>query len=186
MQFEKERRYLIELPLKWYGKFRVLTAQKTRIYQTYLNEPSIENSRVRAIMHFGRFNGAYSPMTYTYTKKMYVSAGINKEYENNISDWEYRAKLDKADKTKNRIVKCRYIIDFDCRKFELDIFEEQLLGLGILEIELEDINEKILLPPYLKVLKEITNDRWYNNINLANINSYQDTITAARYTRRND
>ena len=40
--------------------------------------------------------------------------------------------------------------------------------MAILEIELEDINDKVELPSFLKVIKEVTEDKRFSNFNLAN------------------
>jgi len=186
-KLEKERRYLIQLPLSWVGKFKVFTSHRKKIYQTYIAGTGHTNTRVRAIMNydFGRDKN-YAPITYTQTTKQFITDGVNKETEHALAQWEYRNKLEHADKTKHRITKTRYILNFDQREFELDVFEDQLLGLAILEIELEDMMETVLLPPYLKVIKEVTNDKWYSNINLANLTSYKDSIEAARFPRRID
>ena len=71
-------------------------------------------------------------------------------------------------------------------RFNLDIFEENLLGLAILEIEVKDMNENILLPPYLKVIKEITTDNFYYVSNLANLSSYSYSVEGIRFPRRID
>lgn len=173
VKLEKERRFLIELPLKWYGKFKVLTSDKVRIFQTYLKEDDIECSRVRAICDY---RPGKPPISYVYTKKKYISPGVNEEFEVDLRQPEYAKKMNLADRLRTRITKTRYYINFDKRKFELDIFEENLLGLAILEIELKDMAEKVILPPYLKVIKEITNDKQYANINLATIVTYKHSV----------
>jgi CYTH domain-containing protein len=178
---EKERRFLIEIPLKWYGKFKVLTADKHKIYQTYLAEEGIENSRVRNTMYYSC--GAHK-ISYTYTRKEFISPGVNREREIYLTQSEYRAKLVLADQSKHIITKTRYYLPFDKLKFELDVFEGRLLGLAILEIELYDMAQIILLPPYLKVIKEITGDKEYANINLAALDFYR--TPEQRFPRRID
>lgn len=179
------RRYLIELPLKWYAKLRVLTSVHNRIYQTHLKETGIKNSCVRVSLNYGA-HSHFQPTTYYYTKKISVALNVNKEYDDSIEQWRYRELLDKRDRTKYMITKVRYNIDFDNRKFNLDIFEENLLGLAILEIEVKDMNENILLPPYLKVIKEITTDNFYYVSNLANLSSYSYSVEGIRFPRRID
>lgn len=178
---EIERKFLIDIPLKWYGKFKVLTADKIKIYQNYLKEEGEENSRVRTIMYNDR--GNYK-ITYKYTTKKFVSDGINKEKEVFLTADQYRDKLKKIDRSKHQISKTRYYLRFDDRKFEFDVFEDRLLGLAILEIELDDIKDKVLVPPYLKVIKEVTNDKYYSNINLASLDSYAQS--KPKFPRRID
>ena len=47
------------------------------------------------------------------------------------------------------------------------MFKDYLQGLLILELELKDKDQKINLPPYLKIIKEVTEEENYNNYNLA-------------------
>lgn len=162
---EKERRFLVKIPLPWYGKFKVLTSDKRKIYQTYLKEDLIGDntaSRVRTVV-----DSSYSTVDYVYTIKKFISPGINEEYETHLSKKEYHEKLKKSDLTRSTIVKTRYKIKFDDRVFDFDVFEGWLLGLAILEIELDDMSEDVLLPPYLKVIKEITGENSYSNKELA-------------------
>lgn len=180
---EIERRFLVDLPLRWYGKFKVLTAPKSKIYQTYLVEPDEENSRVRYIVDGGDLRNI-SRSHYTYTRKTFVSPGINKEIETDLTQSQYRDKLVLQDVSRNRITKTRYCIDFDNRKFELDVFEDRLVGLAILEIELKSMTEEVLLPPYLKVGKEVTDDKFYSNRSLATLESY--SIKTNKFQRRFD
>lgn len=185
---EQERRFLIEIPLKWFGKFKVLTSARSRIYQTYLIEPGFSNARVRVRTIQ---DGKSIKVVHTFTTKEFVSNGVNKENEVVITQREYLDRLENADPSRHRITKNRYYIRFDGRVFEFDVFEENLLGLAILEIELEDMSEDILTPPYLKIVKEVTDDRWYSNINLATLSMYpypaaKDTLDKIRFPRRND
>jgi len=177
---EKERKFLVELPLGWFAKFKAATADKVKIHQSYLKEPDIQSSRVRSILHYGK---DWPKMTYTYTKKEFVSEGVNMEYERDLTQTEFSLMLNRfVDIKKNRITKARYYIDFGPHKrphskpFEFDIFEDQLLGLAILEIELKDMTDEVIMPPYFKIKKEVTNDIFYSNKNLATINSYRDYI----------
>jgi CYTH domain-containing protein len=172
VKLEIERRFLVEIPLKWYAKAKVVFADKCEIYQSYLKEPG---ERVRVIIkrEFDMIARGHSPkLTYTFTQKKLVKPGVNEEIEIEINNSMFQEKLKLADQKRYRIEKTRYIIDFDKRKFELDIFKDKLLGLAILEIELEKEDEKVLLPPYFKVIREITNDLWYSNYNLATLEMY--------------
>lgn len=184
---EKERKFLVDLPLGWVAKFKTETSDKVKIYQTYLNEPGIENSRVRSILHYGE---DFPKMSYTYTRKEFVSDGVNKEYEMFLTQSEFSSMVGKcADLKKNRIMKMRHYVDFGPHKrphskpFEFDIFEDQLIGLAILEIELNDMSDPVILPPYFKIKNEVTGDKFYSNRNLASIDSYRDY---SKFPRRID
>lgn len=184
---EKERKFLVELPLKWFAKFKAATADKVKIHQSYLKEPGVESSRIRSILHYGK---DWPKMTYTYTKKEFVSEGVNMEYERDLTQTEFAIMLSRfVDIKRNLITKTRYFIDFgphkrpDSKPFEFDLFEDQLLGLAILEIELKEMTDEVIVPPYFKIKKEVTSDKYYSNKNLASIDSYRDSI---RFPRRID
>jgi hypothetical protein len=74
VNLEKERRFLIEIPIPWYAKFIVLKkSNSSRIYQTYLT--TINNNyaeRVRASII-----GSVGVPIYTRTTKKRISSGIN-------------------------------------------------------------------------------------------------------------
>lgn len=170
-KLEKERKFLIETPLSWVGRFKVFMADNCGIYQTYLNEPDVDGiSRIR-FCTLNVANCGYRSKFY-YTTKKFITDGVCKENEVEIDSNEYKSKYYLRDKTKKIIIKKRYYIDFDDRTFELDIYEDYLAGLVILEIELENMEEKIILPPYLKVVREVTNERFYSNHSLSGLNSY--------------
>lgn len=67
--------------------------------------------------------------------------------------------------TKPIIAKTRYIINFGGKKWELDIFEEDNLGLMVAEIELSSEEETFELPPW--VLREVSHLKEYRNNFLA-------------------
>lgn len=177
-QLEQERKFLVELPLTWFGKFKVITADKIKIVQYYLKEnlDSDTVSRIRCEMYFGT---EFPKTKYYYHKKKHVSAGVNVEYERELTQHEYHSMMSKIDDEKNMITKMRYFIDFGDHKrpnnkpFEFDLFEDKLLGLALLEIELNDMSEKLITPPYFKIKKEVTSDKFYTNVELSKIDSYR-------------
>jgi adenylate cyclase len=63
------------------------------------------------------------------------------------------------------IEKTRYLIQHGGRDWELDLFEGELAGLIVAEIELEAEDEKFPLPPWAG--SEVTFDPRYQNANLA-------------------
>lgn len=80
---------------------------------------------------------------------------------------QYVGLLAEADTELHQIVKERYCFLYDNRQFELDLFpfsDEY----AILEIEVRDIDEKIVLPA-LDIVKEVTDDPRYKNHYIAKI-----------------
>ena len=47
------------------------------------------------------------------------------------------------------------------------MFKGHLKGLAILEIELDDKDDTVELPPFLPVIKEVTDDKKFTNFSLA-------------------
>lgn len=65
---------------------------------------------------------------------------------------------------KKAIEKKRYIIKYEGKMWELDIFEGANKGLIVAEVELETENESIALPEW--VTREVTHDPRYRNVSL--------------------
>lgn len=63
------------------------------------------------------------------------------------------------------IQKTRYLVPYKQYLFEVDIFEKDLEGLAIAEIELKNANQEIELPDWIG--KEVTGDKRYYNSYLA-------------------
>ena len=62
--------------------------------------------------------------------------------------------------------KRRYLIDFATKTWEVDVFEDQLKGLILAEIELESEQEEFEKPDW--VGEEVSYDASYFNANLIN------------------
>jgi len=82
-------------------------------------------------------------------------------------EFEYEIPLDDAQKMLETICiqptikKCRYVVPFEGKKWEIDVFECENSGLIIAEIELENENETFTIPDFIG--EEVTNDvRYYN------------------------
>lgn len=164
-KLEIERKFLVNFP-SWQGLFDLLDSLVSikRIEQVYLRalkgDPA---SRIRKTIE-----GFKSKRTYfDINQKKKVNSAKNKEIENKISEEEYNKLLSHKDPSKKIIKKTRLVFNYKGQKFELDIFKDYLEGLKILELELKDENQKIELPPFLKVVREITDEEEMNNFNLS-------------------
>lgn len=62
------------------------------------------------------------------------------------------------------IVKTRYRIPFEGHTFEVDVFEGNLAGLILAEVELATAAEAVVLPSWIGL--EVTHDPQYRNVNL--------------------
>ncbi len=155
---EIERKFLIKRPTE--EEIATLGyVSRSEIIQTYLKSCGTSERRVR---QRGSKSLGYS---FTYTEKSDISKGVRIERNRDISKEEYINYLVEADTSLHQISKTRYCFVFQDRYFELDIypFSDEY---AVLEIEVNDMNEKINLPD-LKIIKEVTGDEAFKNHSLA-------------------
>ncbi len=107
---------------------------------------------------------------YFFTKKVPTGRpGVQKESERRIDKDEYEELKKEADPEKDVIVKQRLCFFYEWQHFELDVFLEpsRLSGLTVLELELTRENQRVALPNFLKVQREVTGEDEFSNANLA-------------------
>lgn len=154
---EIERKYKIRPP-----KFSHLPAYRvTDIEQMYLCHPD-EREQVRIRR---RSQGERS--TYYLTTKKFLEAGVRQEVERQISWREYLDFMAQRDPARGIICKKRYCFLWRGQYFELDMFENVEGIRWILEVELTESQEEVMLPPFIDVIEEVTNDEAYSNRNFA-------------------
>lgn len=162
---EIERKFLIKKPTEEEIK-NLGCVSETNIIQTYLTseDPNVE----RRIRQRGSKKDGFN---FYYTEKSNVCYGERIENERKISANEYINYLVEADHNLHQITKIRKCFIFDKRYYEMDIypFSDEY---AILEIELNDINEEINLPP-LNFVKEVTDDKNYKNHSIARKLSFE-------------
>lgn len=155
--FEIERKYLIGMPDP---AFLAANASPSEIVQTYLLRPSPEiNARVRK-------RGREGAWTYTHTQKIRLSDLRRIEDEREIGEEEYLELLKQADPEKNVIHKTRWVLPWRGQRFEIDVYpfwQRQ----AVMEIELENEEQAVELPPQIRILREVTDDWRYLNSSLA-------------------
>jgi adenylate cyclase len=155
MALEIERKYLIDL--EKVGKLE----NGNRIKQGYMatNKNAVVRVRIKNNKGYLTIKGP--------------NIGISRlEFEYQIPLDDANEMLDKLCK-KPVIDKTRYIINHDKHIWEIDIFYGDNEGLVVAEVELEDENEFINLPSWIK--EEVTTDDRYFNSNLMN-HPYKDWI----------
>lgn len=92
------------------------------------------------------------------------------ENEKIISSRQFREMRIQRDPGKKIIKKDRICFLWENQYFELDIYKSlKPFGLMILEIELTEKHDKITLPPFLKIAREVTSEKKYFSANLASI-----------------
>lgn len=151
---ETERKFLVKLPS--FEEIEASKAVKSNIVQTYLKrtDPNIER-RVRQ-------RGIDGEFSYFYTEKRKLSETSREEIERKISEKEYLSLLIEGTKI---VRKDRYCFFYKNQYFELDVYPDWD-NEAILEIELTDEAQKIELPDWLEILKEVTGDEKYSNSSL--------------------
>ncbi len=151
---EIERKFLIKYPNKEF--LLSLPCSKSEIEQTYLIG---ENGRFRL-----RKRGENGNWIYIKTEKHKISETVREEIEIRLTKEEYD-KLMKENEIIGTISKDRYCLMYGGVYYEIDIFpfwKKQ----AYLEVELSDENEKVIIPDFIKVIKEVTYDSRYKNISL--------------------
>lgn len=158
LPLEIERKYLIEMPdealLRAQPGCRVLS-----IAQTYLKKSGDYRARVRKTV-------SDTAAIFTYTAKKHITARTRVELEHGISEAEYEAFLLQRDPKRHTIEKTRYAFPFGGHTVEIDIFPFWM-DQAVLETELKDEEEEALLPPFIHVIREVTEDPAYTNAALA-------------------
>ena len=154
--FEIERKFLILRPARDYLE---RYAEGTEITQTYLLAAPGETERVRRRGRDGRY-------VYTHTSKLKLSDLRRIEREEEITEAEYQALLERADPEARPIEKERWVLNYRGQSFEIDLFpfwQRQ----AYLELELENEDQEIAFPPEITILREVTDDPRYTNSALA-------------------
>ena len=156
--YEIERKYLIRYPDR-----ALLDAMEgvriKRILQTYLTAPEGVTQRVRSIEERGE-------VRYVETLKRRVSALRAVEEERELTAAEYEALLERADPTRRTVAKTRYCIPHGAQTLEVDLYDFWT-DRATVEVELASEEEAVTLPPYLTLIREVTEDKRYKNVNLA-------------------
>lgn len=157
---EIERKFLIDLtytPEQIAAHFF-----KTDITQDYIQTRAGNTSRVRKEI----FD---TIIAYTTTTKTQAQGYAKDEDEESIIQSVYSDLLQNKDPGKSTIYKERYRFLYLDQYFELDFFFDESLGkyLVMLEIELTKKYQRVLLPPWLPVIKEVTHLKPYQNSNIA-------------------
>lgn len=157
-QYEIERKLLIGMPdvnmLAGIDGVQILS-----MTQTYLTAPAGETRRVREIRDGDR-------VRYIRTVKRRVDMLRAVEEESELSEPAYRNALEEADPTRHSIKKTRYRIPFAGHTVEVDVFDFWKHQ-ALCEVELSAEDEAFSLPPYLSVIREVSDDKRYKNVNLA-------------------
>ncbi|MBI5153059.1 MAG: AAA family ATPase [Parcubacteria group bacterium] len=103
---------------------------------------------------------------FVFTEKKKVTARTCIETERIITLQEYRNLLKERDPRRDVVRKCRYAFVWEGQYFQLDVITHPK-SMVLLEIPLIDEDTKIVLPPFVSIVKEVTGDKRYSNSNIA-------------------
>lgn len=151
---EIERKYLV----REVGAFPAhVHAVDVEIEQRYLRG----SARVRR-------RGVGPDAVYTHTIKQSTGiAGKRIEIERKIGFREYSSLLADSDPLCGPITKTRKCFLWEGRYFELDTFQSPRPGLQLLEVELNSLDEKVDLPPWIAIDRDVTEEPAFANRELA-------------------
>lgn len=158
-ELEIERKYLIRMPDAAFLA-GLPGCVIWDVEQTYLNRGADGSSRrIRRIEVGGT-------VKYIFTRKRRVDEMSCEETEGEISAEEYAQLAEQADPERRPVVKRRFRIPYAGQLLEVDIYRFWS-DRATLEIELKDENQQVVLPEWLDVIREVTGEDAYKNLNLA-------------------
>lgn len=157
-EFEIERKYLIKRPEIAKIEKEVMV-ERILIAQTYLLSENETERRVRRKIKDGK-------KSFFYTEKITINSLKRIEKEKEIMEIEYNKLLEEKDPLLHTINKTRYVFIFKNQKFEMDFYEFSD-EYAILEIEIREENEKIMLPDFIAIISDVTEDREFKNKSLS-------------------
>ena len=155
---EIERKFLIRYPDT--SKLEELpNCRRVEIIQTYLrSKPGVE-LRVRQRGSDGKF-------IYFQTEKRQLTDRKRVEIERRLSRDEYLTLMMEADPESHPIRKTRYCLTENSMYFEIDVYP-QWTKQAVMEIELRDEAQEFTFPEGIHVIREVTEDKRYNNRSMA-------------------
>lgn len=155
---EIERKFLLKNLPKFNSK-----VEKFIIHQIYVKGKGGKVTRYRMTENVDSPIESPQRIYHVCNKKM-LSPGVFEEIESEITRAEFEKMLD----LKHRyIIKTRYVYRENGLKWEIDVYHD--MKLVMLEVELEDINQKITIPDIIEeqMIVEVTGQRVFSNYNLS-------------------
>jgi CYTH domain-containing protein/predicted ATPase len=155
---EIERKYLLASPPDLQDE-AFANAQIIDLQQMYLLTPDVQETRLRKRSQAGK-------STFYRTQKFSITSTTRSETENVITEEEYLNLQSLRDPSRRILNKKRCCFVFENQYFELDMIPGSP-PLYLLEIELTEENDKLTLPPFLNIEREVTGEKEYSNSYLA-------------------
>lgn len=157
MNIETEKKYVIEMPdVLFLSTLENYT--ESEIEQIYLN--------TEGVTHRIRRRKMGERVVYTETEKRRISPMSVIETEKEIDEVKYN-ELKKNRKENSKIlVKTRYTFDFLGHTIEIDVYPKWQKS-AIMELELKSEGESFSLPPFIKLIKDVTGLFEYSNAKMS-------------------
>lgn len=155
---EIERKFLIRMPER-----EILERESERfidIEQIYLLGRSDSGSRRIRRSRSGGEEKLY------FTEKAFVTHRTRVEREREITPAEWDELAARADPERRPVVKRRWCVPYAGHTLEIDVFPFWT-DRAFCEAELSSETEALELPPWVEVIREVTEDVRYNNSSLA-------------------
>ena len=176
---ETERKYIIRIPRTADMK-ECKSYSCSAIEQIYLPSEAGVTHRIRRRLTAGR-------SVYTETVKTRISAMSCIEDEKEIAKEEYARLKSLRDRNRRIVKKNRHTFLYEGQVFEIDIYPFRKNSC-VMETELQSESERPALPPFVKVVKEVTGDHRYSNASLARCipnDWHEEKSSVPRRPRRN-
>ena len=155
---EIERKYIIEKPnLKLLSGMDGYTSSE--IEQVYLDSPTGITHRIRRRTYSDREE-------YTETKKVRIDKSSSYEDERAITAEEYNVLLQKRAEGSIPLKKVRHTFKYSGQIFELD-FYPYWTHTCIMETELPTRDTVVDMPPFIRIVREVTGEREYSNASMS-------------------
>ena len=163
---EIERKYVIAMPA-----IAAMSAEEgytsSDIVQIYLESAPHITHRVRS----RTMNGITK---YTETKKIRISGMSAYEDEREISENEFRALCESIADGTTQVIKTRHTFTYHGQLFEVDIYPNWHTT-AIMETELPSEDTTTDIPPFIRIIKEVTGIKAYSNASMSH--SFPDEIS---------
>lgn len=155
---EIERKFIIEMPeLTVLEKIEGYT--RSEILQIYLKSSPRKTRRIRKRTYPDR-------ISYTETRKMRLDAISSTEIEREIGLEEFeRLRLEMKSGTAP-VIKVRHTFPYKGHTFEIDVYPQWKKS-SVMEVELSGRDERAELPPFIKIVREVTGNKEYSNASMS-------------------
>ncbi|MBE5998312.1 MAG: AAA family ATPase [Lachnospiraceae bacterium] len=156
--YEIRRRYLLEYPDPAVLE-NIPGCHREEIEQVYLRSAPEEEIRIRRRV-------SESGEMFYLTRKRLAGGKKRLEAEGRLTEREYGQFLSNADPQKRLIRKTRYCLAREGQYFAIDLYPFRK-GLALLEVSLREEGEPVQIPPFVRALRDVTEDPRYEIAALA-------------------